>query len=183
MARDILVDGYNVIKNNMMFHALEIKNLANARDLLIKQLQNRYRHTEHRVIVVFDGDGNREQVRHQDHIRVIFSQHGETADNVIVRLAALARQAGREVEMYSNDVEVCESVQQQGGTTRTTGMLTKQLTAGSHDVVARVMHRQAMRKMYGIDPMYKADDEIDVSTSPRGGKKKKKRASRRRHQG
>jgi uncharacterized protein len=181
MARDILVDGYNVIKNNMMFHALEIKNLANARDLLIKQLQNRYRHTEHRVIVVFDGNGDREQVQHQDHIRVIFSQHGETADSVIVRLAKQARLTGREVEMYSDDGEVCDNVQQQGGNTRTTGMLTKQLTSGSQDVVARVRHRQAMRKMYGIDPMYKGDDE--VSTPQGGSKKKKKRASRRRHQG
>ncbi|SRR5579884_1835853 len=183
MARDILVDGYNVIKNNMMFHALEIKNLANARDLLIKQLQNRYRHTEHRVIVVFDGNGDREQVRHQDHIRVIFSQHGVTADSVIVRLAKQARLAGRDVEMYSNDEEVCDNVQQQGGTTRTTGMLTKQLTAGSHDLEARVRHRQAMRKMYGIDPMYKADDEIAMP-SPRGrGKKQKRRATRRRRRG
>ena len=180
MARDILVDGYNVIKNNMMFHALEIKNLSNARDLLIRQLQNRYRHTEDRVIVVFDGDGDREQIRHQDHIRVIFSQHGETADRVIVRLATQASAAGREVIMYSDDGEICDNVQQQGGNTRTTGMLTRQLTAGSPDMVARVMHRQAMRKMYGIDPMYKADDEIDVSTPQNGGKKKKKRASRHR---
>src|SRR5690349_18723774 len=138
MACDILVDGYNVIKNNMMFHALEIKSLASARDLLIRQLKNRYRHTEHRVIVVFDGDGKREQVYHEDHIRIIFSRHGETADAVIVRLAAEARQTGRAVEMYSDDAEVRENVQQEGGNTRTTGGLTQQLTRGPHDVVTRV---------------------------------------------
>jgi predicted RNA-binding protein with PIN domain len=175
---DILVDGYNVIKNNMMFHALEIKNLASARDLLIRQLKNRYRHSEHRIIVVFDGDGKREQVYHEDHIRIIFSQHGETADAVIVRLATQARQTGRRVEMYSDDAEICENVQQLGGSTRTSGLLTQQLTRGPHDMVTRVMHRQAMRKMYGIDPMYKGDDEEEVTPHP--GKKQGKKKSRRR---
>jgi predicted RNA-binding protein with PIN domain len=180
MARDILVDGYNVIKNNMMFHALEIKNLASARDLLVRQLKNRYRHTDHRVTVVFDGDGKREQVYHEDHIRIIFSQHGETADAVIVRLAAQARQAGRDVEMYSDDAEVRENVQQEGGNTRATGQLTQHLTRGPRDMAARVMHRQAMRKMYGIDPMYKMVDEVDDPASYRRGKKKKKGSRRRR---
>jgi predicted RNA-binding protein with PIN domain len=180
MVCDILVDGYNVIKNNMMFHALEIKNLANARDLLIRQLKNRYRHTEYQVIVVFDGDGNQEQVYHEDHIRIIFSRHGETADAVIVRLAAQARLVGREVETYSDDAEICENVQQEGGNTRTTGQLTQQLTRGPHGMVTRVMHRQAMRKMYGIDPMYKAADEEEDPAPYRGGKKKNKKGSRRR---
>ena len=53
MGRDILIDGYNVIKNNPSLHAVETKNLATARELLISQLVNRYRHTPHQVIVVF----------------------------------------------------------------------------------------------------------------------------------
>src|SRR5450631_4151634 len=100
---DILVDGYNVIKNNLMFRTLETKSLAEARLLLIRQLQNRYRHTTYRVIVVFDGDGKHEQVSHEEHIRIIYSRYGETADSVIKRLSAEARSAGRLVQMYSDD--------------------------------------------------------------------------------
>jgi len=177
MECDVLVDGYNVIKNNLMFRALEIKNLGNARDLLLRQLKNRYRHAEERVTVVFDGDGKSEQVRHEDHIRVVFSRYGETADSVIVRLAAQARSEGRRVEMYSDDGEVRYCVTEQGGQVRTTEVLTKKLNAAPEDMTQRVMHRQAMRRMYGIDPMYKPDDDIEPSYTSR---KKKKKSSRRR---
>src|ERR1700730_5600406 len=109
MEKDILIDGYNVIKNNLMFQSLVSQNYANTRDLLSRQLKNCYRHTTDRVIVVFDGNGEREQVSHVDHIRIIFSRHGETADSVIARLAAEGRVAGREIEMYSDDQEVGSS--------------------------------------------------------------------------
>ena len=107
---DILVDGYNVIKNNLMFRAAELKSLADARALLLRQLQNRYSRTTRRVIVVFDGNDAREQERYEEHIRVIFSRYGDTADNVIKRLAAEAHAAGRKVEMFSDDEEVRHSV-------------------------------------------------------------------------
>jgi uncharacterized protein len=116
MGCDILVDGYNVIKKNLMFQNLEIKNLALARDTLIRQLKNRYRQTPYQVIVVFDGNGTREQVDHDEHVRIIFSLHGQTADSVIVRLAAEARNAGREVILYSDDEEVKQNVVEQGRT-------------------------------------------------------------------
>ena len=61
MGREILVDGYNVIKRDGSFQALSTKSLADARQLLVDQLANRYRHTPHQVIVVFDGDGVNEQ--------------------------------------------------------------------------------------------------------------------------
>jgi predicted RNA-binding protein with PIN domain len=177
MGCDILVDGYNVIKNNLMFQMLEIKNLAIARDTLIRQLKNRYRQTAYQVIVVFDGNDAREQTRHDDHIRIIFSRHGETADRVIARLAREARGGGRDVLLYSDDGEVKQSVIEQGGTPQTTHQLTKRLNAAPHDVAVRGQHRLLMRKVYGIDPWYKIDDEMDCDPSPSGkfhGKKKKK---------
>ena len=57
----ILVDGYNVIKKNLMFQKLEIKSLALARDTLIRQLKNRYRQTPDQVLwflmVMIQGSG------------------------------------------------------------------------------------------------------------------------------
>ncbi len=172
MSCDILVDGYNVIKNNLMFQMLEIKHLELARAQLIKQLKNRYRHATDRVIVVFDGSDAREQVSHDEHIRIIFSRHGETADSVMVRLAAEARAAGRIVRLYSDDGEVRQNVVEQGGSTHTTRQLTTQLTAPPRDIEIRARHRQAMRRMYGIDPQYKAADEEDYYYQPHKKRKK-----------
>jgi predicted RNA-binding protein with PIN domain len=177
-ARDILVDGYNVIKNNLMFRAMELKSLAESRNLLIRQLQNRYRHTIHRVIVVFDGAGRHEQVGHEEHIRIIYSRDGDTADSVIKRLSAEARAVGRPVEMYSDDEDVRQTVVEQGGKIQTTSHLMKQVHAAPRDVAIRSQHRIQARRIYGIDTPYKLEDEVEPDKSPK--RKKNKRSSRRR---
>ncbi len=176
MGCDILVDGYNVIKNSVMFQLLEQKSLATARDVLIQQLKNRYRQSDCRVTVVFDGDGAQEQESHDDHIRVIFSRFGETADSVILRLAAQSRLAQREVRVYSDDAEVQEGSELQGGSTHTTKQLTGQLNAAPRDIAHRALHRQKVRRIYGMDPAYKADDG---QSPPRSRGKKKKKSARR----
>jgi predicted RNA-binding protein with PIN domain len=178
MGCDILVDGYNVIKKNSMFQLLETKNLAVARDTLIKQLKNRYRHTMHRVTVVFDGNGPREQVSHNEHIRIIFSRQGETADRVIARLAAEARGHGREILVYSDDIEVQQSVIEQGGKKHTTQHLTKYLNAAPQDVETRAKHRMAMRHEYGLDPTAKWKDDEEAPPVTRHKKRKKSRKHR-----
>jgi len=176
VGRDILVDGYNVIKNTPSLRTVEAKSLAAARDLLISQLVNRYRHTPHQVIVIFDGSGASEQVSHDRRVRIIYSRHSETADSVITRLAALARAAGREVEMYSDDREVQQSVARQGGGTHTTSQLASELNAAPRDVAHRARHRQAMRRAYGLDPAY---DPADQPQPKRSSHHKKKGPSHR----
>ena len=178
MGRDILVDGYNIIKNSATFRTVETRNFAAAREALITQLVNRYRHTPHHVIVVFDGDGTSEQVCHDRRIRVIYSRHSETADSVIKRLAAEARAAGREVEMYSNDGEVRQAVAQQGGGVHSVNQLTSQLNAPSRDVARRARYRLAVRQKYGLDPSYDPDSEPEYPHTPKGGKKKSSRRRR-----
>lgn len=177
-ARDVLVDGYNVIKNNLMFRAMETKSLAESRNLLIRQLQNRYRATAHRVIVVFDGAGKHEQITHEQHIRIIYSRYGETADSVIKRLSAEAQAVGRLVEMYSDDEDVRQTVVEQGGKIQTTSHLMKQMRAAPRDVEIRSQHRIQARRVYGIDTPYKLEDEREPDYSPKS--KKKKRSPRRR---
>lgn len=181
MDRDILVDGYNVIKNNLMFQTLVGRNFAYARELLVRQLKNRYRHSVQRITVVFDGDGNREQTIHDEHVCIIFSRYDESADSVIARLAAEAQLAGRAVEMYSDDEEVRTSVAEKGGGVKSTNQLTRSLTAAPQDMASRSLYRQEMRRVYGIDPWakYKDDDE-EPPPQKKHGKKKKKSARRRR---
>lgn len=177
MGFDILVDGYNVIKNNAMFKYVEGKSQAEARNLLIKQLKNRYRNTTDRVVVVFDGKGSREQMQHVDHICVIYSQYGETADSVIARLAAEANHKGVEVMMYSDDGEVKRNVIQQGGHALTTQGLVSALNAAPQDVLQRSEHRQEMRRVYGIDPTYKYQQDNEEFNNP--SPQKKGKSSRR----
>ncbi len=173
MGRDILVDGYNVIKRVQAFQAARVQALAAARAQLITLLINRYRHTPHQVIVVFDGDAVHEQTSHERRIRIIYSRHGETADSVIARLAADACSAGREVEIYSDDIEVQQSATRQGGTAQTTSHLERQVYAAPRDMERRARHRIAMRHKYGLDSPYCDEEEEKPAWAP--GKKKKKR--------
>ena len=179
MGRDILVDGYNVIKRDASFQALSVKRLADARQLLVDQLASRYRHTPHQVIVVFDGDGVSEQSTQDRRVRIIYSRAGETADRVIARLAASARAVGREVELYSDDREVRQSVSQQGGSVGSTNQLTKHLNAAPADLARLSLHRQQARRQYGLDPAqkYELDDYEPISSHNR------KRGKKTRHKG
>lgn len=178
MGRDILVDGYNVIKRDASFQSLGAKSLAAARKLLIDQLASRYRHTPHQVIVVFDGDGAREQTVQDRLVRIIFSRAGETADSVIARLATTARAGGREVELYSDDVEVKQSVARQGGSVASTSQLTKHLNAAPSNLAHLSHHRQQARRQYGLDPAQKYDDNDDENQPPSPNGRKRKKASR-----
>ncbi|GER88859.1 hypothetical protein KDW_30210 [Dictyobacter vulcani] len=173
MGFDILVDGYNVIKNNAMFKYVEDKSQAEARNLLIKQLKNRYRNTTDRVVVVFDGKGAREQMLHVDHICVIYSRYGETADSVIARLATEANDRGVEVMMYSDDGEVKQNVIKQGGHALTTKGLVSSLNAAPQDMALRSQHRQEMRKVYGVDPAAKYLQDDEEARKPHSSKKGK----------
>jgi uncharacterized protein len=176
VGRDILVDGYNVIKRAPSFQAARAQSLAAARVQLITLLRNRYRHTPHQVIVVFDGNETFEQTSNEQRIRIVYSRHGETADCVIARLAVLARSNGREVEIYSDDLEVQQSVLSQGGTAQTTTQLEREVHAAPRDVERRTRHRVAMRRKYGLDSnMFSKDCDDDYDPPHAPGKKKKKR--------
>lgn len=175
VGRDILVDGYNVIKRSALFQTFGFQQLAEARDALIIRLAHRYLHTPHHVTVVFDGNGLIEQVSHERRVRVIYSRAGETADQVIARLAAQARDAGREVEIYSDDLEVRGAAQRVGGSARSTQHLTHQLNAPPAHLKRLSAHRQWARQRYGLDPTRGKDDDRDDATHAHTRKKKKHR--------
>jgi predicted RNA-binding protein with PIN domain len=169
---DILVDGYNVIKNSGLFHAAG-GNLMMAREALLAQLTQRYRHTPHHVIVVFDGKGVHQEETHERRIRVIYSRYGETADSEIARLAAEARRAGREFTLYTNDREVQHAVASHGGSIHSVAHLAEQFNAPSRDVARKARHRIVVRRIYGLDPNYDPDDEPDERHRKKQKKKRK----------
>lgn len=169
---DILVDGYNVIKNSGLFRSAG-GNLMTAREALLAQLALRYRHTPHHVIVVFDGKGARQEEMHDRRILIIYSRYGETADSVIARLAVEARQAGREFELYTNDRAVQHAAALHGGGVHPVAHLADQFNAPSRDVARKARHRIVVRRVYGLDPNYDPDDGPD--DRPRKKHKKKRK--------
>jgi predicted RNA-binding protein with PIN domain len=178
MGQYILVDGYNVIRRNPQFRAALAHSLESARQLLITQLAHRYRHTPYQVTVVFDGSGKHEQHLYERRIHIIYSQHGENADQVIARLAREARAAGHEVQLFSDDSEVRQAVIRQGGLADSTQGLATRLNAPPRRLAQRFAHQMRMRALYGLDPSFKLEDYEDEPPFPRH-----RRPQRHQHRG
>jgi uncharacterized protein len=165
-SRCIVIDGYNVIRNTPSLLAAEAQGLAAARDALVGLVVARYRHTSHRIIVVFDGDGTvqtTQALRCGIGSQVIFTRAGETADDAMVRLAALMRAQGKSVTVASNDWAVRLGGASHGADTATVDDLARRLNAAPRHLEQRARHHAAIRA--------RLDEARDTapSTHPRKG--------------
>ena len=110
----IAVDGYNFIKQSPELRKLEQVELQKAREGLIERLVQYKRIKGHSITVVFDGwqegrpPGHRERSRG---IEVIFSGHGEKADEVLKRLATEKRDG---ILLVTSDREVAHFAEKKG---------------------------------------------------------------------
>lgn len=111
MAVRIIVDGYNVIGSEKGLRG----DIEARREDLIGRLA-RYRSVKNAsVTVVFDGGRSGWSDEHgelRQGIEVIFSRHGETADDVIIRMA---EELGSASLVVSSDREVASRVRAAGG--------------------------------------------------------------------
>lgn len=85
--RIMIVDGYNVL--NARKHMSDATALADARDKLIRELQDYAGFSGQSVVLVFDAwQGDRKTRSEEEHgaVKVVFTQKGETADRYIERL-------------------------------------------------------------------------------------------------
>ena len=146
----ILVDGYNVIKNTPELSAVERRGLGAARDALVRQLIATYRHTPHQVVVVFDGQQVKESQEHVQRVRLIYTCQGETADEVLARLARDAAERQQMVVVVSNDQEVRASAAQAGGQAASSAELVAHLNAPPRLLAQRARYRQSvLRRLEG----------------------------------
>jgi len=109
MSLHIIIDGYNLIRRSPRLRAAEREELQSGRDALLQSLVRYRRVKSHRITVVFDGMGAPCGVQRRDRvagITVIFSGPGETADQVIGRLAAAD---GERALVVSSDGEVARA--------------------------------------------------------------------------
>lgn len=107
----VIIDGYNFIGQKSGLRG----DLQALRRKLVDRLSAYRRNKGFPVSVVFDGGANDEGDRGTEHlggVDVIFSRHGETADEVICRMAEKLRES---CTVVSSDREVQKRVRQTGG--------------------------------------------------------------------
>lgn len=160
--RLVLVDGYNLIKNDPALSAIEARSLEAGRRALVSRLLTSFNTQTNDITVVFDGSDLPLPVPNSERygaVRVLFSRQGETADAVILRLVALTP-AGRQIVLLSDDQELRDAVRARGG-----------IVAGSAD--------RARARPTPADPAQKDGDERPRSAKKKGNPHRARRRARR----
>ena len=104
----IIIDGYNLIRQSATLSALDQQDIMLGREALINQLATYRQIKSHRVTVVFDACHSPSFSRHNERHRGIairFSRRGESADDVIKRMAQQEREKALVV---SSDREIVD---------------------------------------------------------------------------
>ena len=138
--RILVVDGYNVIRENPRYRRLIDEDLndpvlhdvyVRAREALLADVAA-FAQGHYRATVVFDGFGNPDPERppmRTAGVDVVFSPSGVEADAVIERLAAQERAAGREVTVITSDAGVQSTVFCEGVTRLSSRMFNNETEA------------------------------------------------------
>ena len=112
----VIIDGYNVIRQSYSLRRYERQSLEAGRKALINLLSAYKRKKDHKITVVFDGwkSGSAKEERDfQSGINIIYSSHGEKADEVIKRLTD---QADEEIIVVTSDRGISSYVIRRGKT-------------------------------------------------------------------
>jgi uncharacterized protein len=109
-ARYLIVDGHSVIFAWTELSKLQARRSSLAREALLKKLRNYQDWTGVRVVAVFDGKGERvEAISDPTEVQVFYSRSGQSADDIIERLAS--KYAKRfELMVATSDSMVAETV-------------------------------------------------------------------------
>jgi predicted RNA-binding protein with PIN domain len=176
--RCIIIDGYNVIRNTPGLAAAEARGLAQGREALLARVEAAYRRSPDRVLVVFDGNGERETARSLRcgaGSQQIYARRGTTADAAILRLADEWCRAGAEVTVASDD----RGVRAGAGACGARGIAVREL-ADRLNAAPRHLEKQARHRATVRDVLERREREDADRGRPRGGNPH--RAPRRRRQ-
>ncbi|MEE8415512.1 MAG: NYN domain-containing protein [Desulfobacterales bacterium] len=132
MSLHIIIDGYNLIRQSASLSAFEQLDLQKGRERLLSLLSE-YRKIKHySITVVFDGANAPPSSRRTDHsfgIGVKFSQSGESADDVIKRMAT---EEGEKALVVSSDQAVANFAFAQGAATISSSMFEEKMALTAH---------------------------------------------------
>jgi uncharacterized protein len=113
MPLHLIIDGYNLIRQSPDLLAQETQDLRWGREALLEKLAAYRRLKKYGITVVFDGWEAGEGLSNRDHVQgmlIIYSRHGEKADEVIKRIAEREREGSliissdREIMHYAERV-------------------------------------------------------------------------------
>ena len=162
--RQIIVDGYNVIRADPRLLSFERVSLEHARETLVRTLAGSPRLVNDQIVVVFDGGlGTRSHVHMQrmGRIQLMYSARGQTADEVIVQHVRTLSGRGP-VIVVTNDVEVREHCRAEGCE-----------VSSSENLLGQVAGRPLPRRAQDED-----DREPSLSTEKRGNPRRSSKKSR-----
>jgi predicted RNA-binding protein with PIN domain len=114
MPARIVIDGYNLIRQSPFFGPMEKLDMEEARKNLIEFLWEYKKLKACRITVVFDAGGVEyilPRVEKIKGIEVIFSRHGEKADDVIKRLSSKEKEA---IIVVTSDREIAKFSERNG---------------------------------------------------------------------
>jgi predicted RNA-binding protein with PIN domain len=108
MSIHIIIDGYNLIRQSAALSALDQQDIMLGREALLNRLALYRKIRPHRITVVFDGGRSPLFSQSKDFhkgIAIRFSRRGESADDVIKRMA---RQEREKALVVSSDREIVD---------------------------------------------------------------------------
>lgn len=111
--KHLIIDGYNLL--GARGQVGRGSDGESAREQLLRELATYRQRKAHPITVVFDAwqqPGGATRHEHRTGVEVIYTRHGERADQVIQRMAG---QFGRDCAVVSSDREVADFVKAQGG--------------------------------------------------------------------
>ena len=148
--RILLVDGHSVIFAWADLAEIHQRNTASARENLVRRLTGLQDSTEWEVAVVFDGRGAKASSDSVPHgIAVFYSKSGQTADEIIERLAA-KYSATCEVTVATDDHMERTTVEALGGMSMSTDQLLSETNSAGSALRERIQNLGSRR--LGVPP-------------------------------
>jgi len=167
MALHIIIDGYNLIRQSQTLSFLDQEDLQLGREALIDLLASYKKIMGHPITVVFDGkhsDAVSEQRQQMKGIRVVFSRHGELADQVIKRMVKAERERA---VVVSSDNEIINFSGSQGAATIGSGEFEEKISMASYMAVK------------GVDPLEGEGEGWQPTTKKKGPKRRLSKKARK----
>jgi len=144
--RILLVDGHSVIFAWPDLAEIHRRNTASARENLVRRLTSLQDSSEWEVAVVFDGRGAKASSESEPSgIAVFYSKSGQTADEIIERLAAKYA-ATCEVTVATDDHMERTTVEALGGMSISTGQLLSEIDSAGSALRDRIQNLAKKRR-------------------------------------
>jgi len=132
MSIHIIIDGYNLIRQSNVFSQLDRQDMQRGREALIDTLAAYKKIKGHIITVVFDGANappfsqSRNQIKG---VKIKFSRSGESADDIIKRMAAKEREKALVV---SSDLDIINFASFRGCATITSLRFEEKIAMAAH---------------------------------------------------